>query len=183
MLQSGFFFPVAAERAAERIVGGGSNHAVIVEALELVPPQHLEALLAHDDFRILLVPQIPHLGVDSYRREARVEYPAGLCCGRRITVSDESYKPVRTLLHEVGHALDNTSGQQLSKTFGARLFRIFEFLEVEIGAHFRSDSERFAEAYAMALSPSGHDFFHRDISHGLKQLLAPVLQEIRVLRV
>jgi hypothetical protein len=97
--------------------------------------------------------------------------------------SDEPYKPVRTLLHEVGHALDNTSGQQLSKTFGARLFRIFEFLEVEIGAHFRSDSERFAEAYAMALSPSGHDFFHRDISHGLKQLLAPVLQEIRVLRV
>jgi hypothetical protein len=183
MLESGFFYPCAADRVAERIVGYGRNRAVIEDALELVPSRHLKALLAHDDFCILIVPRLPHLSVDSLRREARIRYPWGECCGRRITISDESENVISTLLHEIGHALDYTSGRQLARTFGRRLFRIFEFLEVEIGAHFRSDSERFAEAYALALSPSGRKFFHMDVSHDLKQLLAGVLQEIRAVRV
>jgi hypothetical protein len=183
MLESGFFSPSAAERAAERIIGDGQNRFVIEDALEFVPPQHLEALLAHDDFCILLMPRIPHLGVDSMRREARIEYPSGLCCGRRVSLSDESQNPVSTLLHEIGHALDNTCRRQLSQTFGARLLRIFENLAVESGAHFRTDDECFAEAYALALSPSGcHRFFHMDVPRDLKQLLAGVLQEIRTVR-
>jgi hypothetical protein len=183
-MESGFFAPAAVDRAIGRVIGGGLNRQLIEDGLELVPPQHLEALLKYDDFCILCVPQIPYLGVDSYRRKAIVEYPSGLCCGRRITISDESHRPVATLLHEIGHALDFTVDNKFAKTFGARLFRIFENLEIEIGRHFRSNSERFAEGYAMALSPSWqNEFFNRDVPCGLKQLLAGVLQEIRTVRV
>jgi hypothetical protein len=183
-MESGFYAPSVVDRAIERVIGGGRNRQVIEDALELVPPQHLEALLAHRDFCVLCVPQIPYLGVDSYRREAIVEFPAGLCYGRRILVSGESRRPVATLLHEIGHAIDFTAGHRLARTFGARLFRIFENLEIEIGRHFRSDSERFAEGYSMALSPSWQDeFFNRDVPRDLKQLLAGVLQEIRTVRV
>jgi hypothetical protein len=182
LLESGYFFPSAADRAAERIIGDGHNRSMIEDALDLVPPHHLEALLAHEDFCILFVPRLPSLTTDSMRRQARIKYSWGECSGRRITISDESQNLVSTLLHEIGHAIDYTSGGQLSKTFGRRLFKIFEFLEVEIGAHFRSDSERFAEAYALALSPPGREFFHMDVSRDLKQLLAGVLQEIRSVR-
>jgi hypothetical protein len=183
-LESGFFSPSAAERAAERIVGDGRNRFAIEKALELVPPQHLEALLAHEDFHIPSVPRLPVLGADSLCRKARIKYLSGQCCGRRITVSDESRNSVSTLLHEVGHAIDYESGGQLAKTFGPRLRRSFEFLAVETGTHFRSDDERFAEAYALALSPPGRGFFHMDSIHSrdLELLLAGVLPEIKSVR-
>jgi hypothetical protein len=123
MLESGFFYPCAADRVAERIVGYGRNRAVIEDALELVPSRHLKALLAHDDFCILIVPRLPHLSVDSLRREARIRYPWGECCGRRITISDESENVISTLLAAMDSQLRRRAPALLAPTTPLNMLR------------------------------------------------------------
>jgi hypothetical protein len=184
-LEAGFFSGFsAAERAADRIIGDGPSRFAIERALELVPLQHLEALLAHEDFRILYVPRLPALDIDPLSHKARIKYIAGVCRGKHITVADDSGHVASVLLHEIGHALDNVSNGQLAKTFGPRLREIFEFLALKPSSHFASDDERFAEAYSMAVCPSSRDLFGLPSVHSreIKGLLGNVLSNIKAVR-
>jgi hypothetical protein len=173
--------PESTPRAS--VSGKGANKAGVEAAVNAIPQDHYNQLGSVE------VTNNPTVSSSSGKAVA------GLCTrvsgeASKIQVADQvngrnNKDPAGTATHELGHALDNSTGHKLSSEYGPmiraaanKMSKADQYLAQH---YFQNDREMFAEVYKLAFSPSQKGAFALGQKAAEKRF-GDVIQKIRAIK-